>query len=151
MASRLRETIEKSMDTKFSAIFHITDSTIVRWQIQKESHGFKTFVATRIGEIQSKTDPEEWWWVGSEFNPADLTTRGTPPNQLSFDSIWQNGPDFLKMPTESWPISKETPNQDVPDRKIVVMTTDAEIQALPVLQISRFSNYDKLLNVTDII
>ena len=55
------------------------------------------------------------------------------------------------MPTESWPISKETPNQDVPDKKIVVMTTDAEIQALPVLQISRFSNYDKLLKVTGII
>ena len=77
LASRLRETIEKSMDTKFSAIFHITDSTIVRWQIQKESHGFKTFVATRIGEIQSKTDPEEWWWVGSEFNPAYLTAYFT--------------------------------------------------------------------------
>ena len=45
LSSRLRNTIEKHCDWKFSSIIHITDSAIVRAQIQKESYGFGTFVA----------------------------------------------------------------------------------------------------------
>ncbi|XP_047497830.1 uncharacterized protein LOC125044912 [Penaeus chinensis] len=39
---------------------HITDSAIVRAQIQKESYGFGTFVATRVAEVQSKSNLNEW-------------------------------------------------------------------------------------------
>ncbi|XP_037773228.1 uncharacterized protein LOC119568898 [Penaeus monodon] len=63
MAARLRESILKEFTWKFEAIYHIVDSSIIRSQIQKESHGFNTFVAVRIAEIQIKTDPKEWWWV----------------------------------------------------------------------------------------
>jgi hypothetical protein len=64
------------MDFEFDQVFHIVDSTIVQAQIQKESYGFGTFTATRVAEIQSKTKPEEWWWVPQlpgEYNPADIT------------------------------------------------------------------------------
>ena len=60
LASRLRENIQMEMDFNFSRVIHLADSYIVRQQIQKESYGFATFVATRIGEIQSKTDPMDW-------------------------------------------------------------------------------------------
>ena len=59
LSARLREKLVEELDYKISRIFHLTDSTIVRWQVTKESYGFKTFVATRIGEIQNKTHPEE--------------------------------------------------------------------------------------------
>ncbi|XP_063596234.1 uncharacterized protein LOC134773087 [Penaeus indicus] len=62
MATRLRESILKEFTWKFEAIYHIVDSSIVRSQIQKESHGFNTFVAVRIAEIQIKTDLKEWWY-----------------------------------------------------------------------------------------
>ncbi|XP_068245285.1 uncharacterized protein [Palaemon carinicauda] len=55
------------------------NSSIVRAQIQKESYGFGTFVATRIAEAQSKSDPNEWWWIASGLNPADLLTRPQDP------------------------------------------------------------------------
>lgn len=59
IGARLRETIVKEMSYSFARVFHVTDSAIVRAQIQKESYGFGTFTATRVAEIQSKTDSNE--------------------------------------------------------------------------------------------
>lgn len=61
LASRLRRKLVTEMSFRFSKIVHIIDSMIVRAQIQRESYGFGTFVATRVAEIQSITDPTEWW------------------------------------------------------------------------------------------
>ena len=61
IGARLRKTIVESVNFSFDRIFHLVDSSIVRAQIQKDSYGFATFVATRIGEIQSLTEPSEWW------------------------------------------------------------------------------------------
>ena len=61
LSSRLRTVIEQELDFDFDFVIHIVDSAIVRAQIQKESYGFGTFVATRVAEIQSMTDPNEWW------------------------------------------------------------------------------------------
>ena len=110
------------MNFSFDRIFHLVDSSIVRVQIQKESYGFATFVALRIGEIQSLTDPVEWWWIPSKANSADMVTRVCSPNELSHTSTWQKGPDFLSKPIEEWPISKEIGNQELPDRNSVIMS-----------------------------
>ena len=151
LAARLRKKIVEYMNVSFSAIYHITDSMIVCCQIQKESYGFQTFVATRVGEIQTKTDPQEWWWVKSSLNPADLASRGTSPCNISTGSMWQDGPDFLKHPVSSWPISKVAPTEEVPDVISSVMVADAKI-FVPVqdrvIIPSRFSDYRKLLRTT---
>ena len=49
---------ERNMRLDFDWVFHVADSEIVRSMIQKQSYGFKMFVATTIGEIQ----PQDWWW-----------------------------------------------------------------------------------------
>ncbi|XP_062602451.1 uncharacterized protein LOC134264167 [Saccostrea cucullata] len=100
LASRLRQKLVTEMNFKFSKIVHIVDSMIVRAQIQRESYGFGTFVATRVAEIQSTSDPTEWWWVQGDQNPADMTTRVAVASALGTDSKWQNGPDFLRTPFE---------------------------------------------------
>ena len=99
IGSRLRKTIVEKMDFTFDRIIHLVDSSIVRAQIQKESYGFATFVATRIGEIQSLTDPTEWWWIPTEENPADMVTRINSADKLS-EPMWQKGPSFLTKPVE---------------------------------------------------
>ena len=97
-SAKLREKLVEELDYKISRIFHLTDSMIARRQVTKESYGFKTFVATRVGEIQNKPDPEEWWWIESKHNVVDFTTRVTHRGVLGFDSMWQRGPEFLKQP-----------------------------------------------------
>ncbi|XP_038055192.1 uncharacterized protein LOC119727399 [Patiria miniata] len=56
---RLACFIKKETRLEFEKEFHIVDSEIVRAMIQKQSYGFKTFAATRIGEIQEATEPQE--------------------------------------------------------------------------------------------
>jgi hypothetical protein len=107
LAARLREKLENEMDYTFCRVIHIVDSTIVRAQIQWESYGFGTFVPTRIVEIQNTTEPSEWWWVPTENIAANLTIRITSPRDLEMNSIWQNGPQFLRYPIENWPIIQD--------------------------------------------
>ena len=158
LTARLREKIVEELGYKFSKVVHITDSMIVRWQITKESYGFKTFVATRIGEIQGKTGPDEWWWVEYELNAAELTTRVTQPTELGPDSIWQKGPEFLEKPISVWPIYKVIPSkEDDVDR--IGVTISQTINALDagllsvemIIDINRFSKFEKLLHVTAIV
>ncbi|XP_071525744.1 uncharacterized protein [Panulirus ornatus] len=151
IAARMRETIAKEMNYSFESIIHIVDSAIVRAQIKKESFGFGTFTATKIAEIQSKTDPEEWWWMSRDDNPADMTTKPTKPANLGVGSNWQIGPPFLSLPISMWPIKKD-PVYDLPDRVGVFVshakTGIADADLCSVFNISRFSNCDKLLRIT---
>ena len=61
IATRLRKKIEELMDYQFRKVYHLTDSRIVRDQIKSESHGFQTFTAVRVGEIQENSKESKWW------------------------------------------------------------------------------------------
>ncbi|XP_071530460.1 uncharacterized protein [Panulirus ornatus] len=65
LSARLRKVIEKETSFVFDRVLHLTDSMIVRSQIQNESHGFGAFVGTRIAEIQTHTNTNDWWWVAT--------------------------------------------------------------------------------------
>ena len=63
----------------------------VLWWLQNQSRVLKTFVGNRVATIQRITLPEQWNYVRSEDNPADIPTRG-----------W-NGPKFLLATRDEWP------------------------------------------------
>ena len=159
LASRLRIFIESEMDFNFEKIVHLTDSMIVRAQIQKESYGFGTFVATRIAEIQQKTDPTEWWWVSTDHNPADLTTRITLPNEIGENSTWQRGPEYLRSPIDMWPIRQDCKIEanQLPDRVGITMTANVQSAQLETdisfedVKVGNVNDYNKLMKVTSLI
>nr|XP_027213054.1 uncharacterized protein LOC113806132 [Penaeus vannamei] len=149
LACRLRAFIVQEMDFNFDSVTHLIDSEIVRSQIQKESFRFNTFVANRVSEIQEKTDPSEWYWIPSELNIADLLTRGCRPELLNQSSLWQSGPEFLALPRTDWPI-KQKYLIDLPDvlylkrGRISLAAANNDL----VVDIKRYSKYDKFINVT---
>ena len=120
--------------------------------IQKQSYGFNTFAATRIGEIQESTNPTDWYWTESEYNIADYLTRGKHPYQIGLNSLWQNRPNFLLKPEDQWPITrtyvqtKELPER-LPLRKVTILKT-ANDNLVTTININRYSSYKKLLRVT---
>ena len=145
-SARLRDTIICEMTVQFDRVVHIVDSDIVRSQIQKESYGFGTFTATKIAEIQSKSNPDEWYWIAGDLNPADMITRPANPKDLNEDSMWQRGPQFLALPLEEWPIKKDLV-MDLPDRlKVYSATAMLKGPSLTeIIQLDRFSCYYKLI------
>lgn len=84
--------------------YHFVDSQTVLCSVQRESYGFQTFFANRIGEIQISTQLQNWWWIPGSLNIADIITRGAGPKELAENSPWQQGPKFLSLPAEEWPI-----------------------------------------------
>ncbi|GFX27475.1 uncharacterized protein TNCV_4995311 [Trichonephila clavipes] len=55
------------------------------------------FVANRVREIQSLTDPNSWFHCSGKDNPADLLTRGISVDALTTNSKWWNGSSFLRQ------------------------------------------------------
>ena len=53
-----------------------SDSMNVLYWIRGKGKQFRPFVANRIGEIQSQAKPEQWKYVKTKENPADLCSRG---------------------------------------------------------------------------
>ena len=147
LSKRLRSSIVKGCRYKFSKIVHVVDSEIVRAMISKESYGFKTFVATRVGEIRDETDPSEWHWVNTKLNIADGLTKGLSPKLLSQSSSWQRGPDFLQTPYECWPLKQESSIVELPE-KVMTLTLNRIPMEECVIDISRFSNYMRLIRTT---
>ena len=109
LSTRLRATIEKELKMEYDKVIHIIDSEIVHAMIDRESYGFNTFEANRIGEIQRSTQSAEWMWTEGKswMNIADIATRGSRPSELDIDSLWQCGPRFLELPEETWPVRSE--------------------------------------------
>lgn len=64
----------------------------------------RTSVATRIAEVKSKSNPDEWWRIASSHNAADLLTRPNGPSDI-ISSLWKYDPKFMTFPKEEWPLS----------------------------------------------
>lgn len=106
MGKRLAKFIKTESRYEIEKEVYIVDSEIVRAMIMKNSHNFHTFIANRVGEIRSATEPDWWWWIPGAMNIADYLTRGKKPEDLAEGSIWQIGLPFMYTEFESWPISQ---------------------------------------------
>ena len=150
LSKRLKQLLIKESRFIFHKCYHLVDSQIVHAMIQKETYGFNTFAATRLGEIQEGTDPKDWYWIPSELNIADYLTQGKKPEEIKTDTPWQRGPNFLTLPVSKWPISSKCTTQELPQNIKVTLTTKCKINdsLATRIDIHRYSSYDKLTRVT---
>ncbi|KAJ8036637.1 hypothetical protein HOLleu_20672 [Holothuria leucospilota] len=149
LAARLSCTILEELTLKPVKVMFMIDSTIVLGWIQSNARGFKPFVSARVGEIQTVTDPSQWFYVPSEHNIADDVSRGISVEQLK--GRWECGPEFLHTPEEEWPLANR-PN---------LLSVEAEgecerrntqqvfmVKETQIINCENFSNWRRLLRVT---
>ena len=157
LSARLRTFILEECDMKFESIHHFVDSEIVKSYVGKKSYGFGTFEGNRLGEIERTTLPEEWLWIPGVMNVADLMTRGCSPNKMGKDSIWQNCHPIFKEAESVWSsMMPPTPNMELSEHSPApVQDTLQAIGNVCIpdslasrIDITRYSNYTKLLHVT---
>lgn len=79
-----------------------SDSMITLAWIKDNPSKRKMFVANRVTDIQKLSKPDQWRYVNTKENPADLPTRGICPVELSSCELWWNGPFFLKTLNSSY-------------------------------------------------
>ena len=61
----------------------------------------KCVVENRVKEIRQCN--ANFRYVSTEFNPADIASRGSTPDQLQKSNLWWFGPSFLSQDENLWP------------------------------------------------
>ena len=129
IAARLAETLVAEMMMKVENLTFWSDSTTVLHWIGQTSSSYKAFVGNRVSEIHTIVSNLEttlgagtvrWRYMMTEANPADDTTRGLSPAELSKDFRYNSGPMFLYESAELWPENKVEvlcENDDMSDKK----------------------------------
>ncbi|XP_053733153.1 uncharacterized protein LOC128765925 isoform X1 [Synchiropus splendidus] len=86
--------LKEELDLEGAEEYFWTDSKVVLGYINNEARRFHTFVSNRVQKIRLMTSPQQWRYISSEENPADLASRGSTADQL-VTSGWFSGPQFL--------------------------------------------------------
>ena len=90
----LVELITDELDLKPETIAYYSDSRVVLGYITNESKRFYVYVSNRVERTRKSSTPEQWHYVPTHLNPADLATRSVDAQNLK-DSVWHRGPNFL--------------------------------------------------------
>lgn len=119
-SSRVSSIIRAEISLDISEIFW-TDSQVVLGYLKNTSKRFRVYVANRIQQVRDHSNPESWFYIPSDQNPADHASRGLLVNDLT-KSNWFTGPEFL------WQEPIMFPPQPMP----VVTSEDLEVKVCSV-------------------
>ena len=93
------------LDISTGARFRSDTMNVLYW-IRGKGKQYLPFVANRAGEIQSQSNPEQWEYVETDKNTADLCSRGLSASRLKDTTLWWRGPNFLMKHMSEWPKAK---------------------------------------------
>lgn len=143
LSVNMMETIIAEIAVRFDEINLYTDSRVVLGYICNEKRRFHVYVSNRVQRIRSRTKPEQWHYVSSDHNPADIATRPITPTKLQ-DTIWFSGPAFLhqlKMETvPKAPFPLVDPDRDVEVRTHMTLSNTSFSR-----RFERFSVWNRLI------
>ncbi|XP_064637073.1 uncharacterized protein LOC135493580 [Lineus longissimus] len=100
---QLAQSVVTALKVSLRDVTFWSDSLNVLWWIRRPSRKLKIFIANRVGEIQSHTDPSQWRYIATKQNPADLPSRGVKAADLVSQQLWWRGPAFLLEHKTEWP------------------------------------------------
>ena len=119
-----------------------SDSKVALSYIRCESHRLRVFVANQVAHIISNATVDQWKYVPTGDNPADVLSRGCSPNAMP--RMWNHGPDFLLQNKHRWsfavPMTHEV-SQDDPDIKKVTSNMRVAVAAQNNHPIDQIINY----------
>lgn len=143
MLCKLVDSVVNSLGITLQAKYYWCDSTIVLGWINTKPHLLKTFVSNRVVDIQSKSNINEWRYIPTNQNPADLLTRGITPQELKKSALWWTGPSFLSQFDKlEWPSLVEVP-PELPEIKLN-SRSHISVTNQPVVNFEKFSSLSKL-------
>jgi len=119
LLTRLANKLIPKLQLKISQQYFWTDSKIVLAWIASSSTKWRTFVAHRVAEIQNKTSMNEWNYVSTGNNPADVISRGCCPSKLISLDLWWSGPNWLTGDKSNWPEYSDSHHkvENIPESK----------------------------------
>ena len=151
MSVRLRSTIKNYVCMEFNTVYHIGDLEYTLAMLKKDSVALKEFMGNRVTECLEGSSEVKWYHTASHLNISDLGTRRLARvEDISRESPWTRGPDYLQLPKDEWLITRDINSQNLPKeelrtkRNIAAVTTSS-----PVIDIARLiRSYSFLIRTT---
>ena len=134
LGTKLADLALSSMRETPSSLTFCLDSECTIAAVDSENGLLKPYLANRRAVVKGKvqewklkypeTDFEDLQHIAGPLNPADLPTRTNCCAQdVDMNSTWQNGPAFLQLPRNQWPVSRDFRNTIPEDEIIKAMKT----------------------------
>ncbi len=148
LAVELSDLISSEIDMDLDTITFYTDSKVVLGYIHNQTRRFYVYVNNRVLRIRRSSQPEQWYYIRSDQNPADIATRSISAACLA-NSPWLLGPRFLvdsPSPPEKETFKLINPALDADVRpEMTNMSTTTVSKKLGSQRFSRFSNWQSLI------
>lgn len=126
-----------------------TDAEVVLAWIGSQHRNYKQFVAYRVGEILSLTEPRIWRHVPSKENLADCLTKWSKDTAPDSNARWFTGKSFLFSPLESWPEQKRV--AETTEELRVHLLLHHIVLPKCVVDVGRFSKWNKLVRTVALV
>ncbi|GFT30190.1 integrase catalytic domain-containing protein [Trichonephila clavipes] len=158
LAAKLMKKVKEALNLHITAVHFWSDSTIVISWIHRESRELKTFGANRVSKIHQLSSHDQWHYIASEQNPADVLSRGLLPEELRDDSLWWHGPELLLQSAYSTTVISEPTQRDGFDCELRVSERTLETSLLSSKNFDFFNhlmdlsnNYFKIIHIVSYI
>ena len=102
LAAQVSAFLKKAAGLSCQVLFWSDSQTVLQW-IYSRVLFFHSFVSSRRDKILEGSEPQQWWHVPGELNPADDLSRGITAAHLSASHRWFIRPTFLQMEDSMWP------------------------------------------------
>ncbi len=145
LLANLLVSVAQDLSIPLPQLYAWCDSSAVLGWLNINPKNLPTFVGNRVNQLIQKTPPEQWRYVETSLNPADLASRGTTPQELLQSELWWEGPSWLHLSTGDWPRRPDiNRDRELPEVKTFVMMVRED---QPLLW-NRYSSLDRLLRIT---
>lgn len=139
--------VRKSLSLTTTSCHCWTDSTVALTWIRNHPSRWKSFIANRVCEIQTRLSEAIWHHVPTAMNPADLASRGHSAAAFEHCSLWWNGPDWLLLSPNQWPTTPSKSGPEVVDEERSLVSHHASPK--PAWDLAqRYSSWRRLLRIT---
>ncbi|KAK2903743.1 hypothetical protein Q8A73_010400 [Channa argus] len=151
LAVEVAEQIAQELDSELDSLDFYTDSKVVLGYICNETRRFYVYVSNRVQRIRKFSRPEQWRYVPTSLNPADVATRSVPAICLT-ETSWLTGPAFLRdsvsySAAEEAPFDLVCPESDAEVRTYITAHTNTTT-TLGSHRFKRFSSWGTLVKAT---
>ena len=147
LLAKLWFTVKPLMNIPISSVTFWSDSQITLHWVKLHPSTLQTFVGNRVSYIQEVCNDVIWRHVPSKQNPENIVSRGTHVDELK-NSIWFDGPAFLKTEPENWPKTKINLSPEMENLQIRKCVLSVEkVKNMFINLIEKQSSYIKLLRI----
>ncbi|XP_058456399.1 uncharacterized protein LOC131433814 [Malaya genurostris] len=142
LGARLAKTIAEQHKRTIVRRYFYTDSKDVMHWLNSDHRRYSQFVAARVSEILESTITCEWYWLSTKLNVADEGTKWQKLPDLSPNSRWFKGPDFMWTKTVNWSIHNNGFGSTTEELRPSIFHHTV---SAPVISWERYSSWNRLL------